>query len=76
MIFKVTFFSLNLVFIQTDTHSAELSLKVLWKHTKNLGFSTISPSNGQQMTVCIKVVPQECFLRIYPIHLNLLEATK
>lgn len=59
MIFKVTFSSLNSVFIQTDSHSAEISLKVLWRHTKNLGFSTISPFKGQHMMVCIKVVPQK-----------------
>lgn len=59
MIFKVTFSSLNSVFIQTYTHSAEMSLKALWRRTKTLGFSTISPFKGQHMTVCIKVVPQK-----------------
>lgn len=59
MIFKVTFSSPNSVFIQTDTHSTEISLKVWWRLTKNLGFSTITLFKGQHMMVCIKVVPQK-----------------
>lgn len=71
MIFKVTFSSLNSIFIQTDTHSTEISLKVCGGILKIWG-----SFKGQHMMVRIQVVPQKSLSvsETCPTPSNLLEA--